>query len=459
MMKRTVPSKKDPFVRASATSRKHRTSKKSRKFANSKIPVLATIPSPSSEGQNTLRSTLVDLNKTEMLSKYPIVKQLKMAHLGLRPKMIPKKTVLRFTEEIYESIGKLSKRQFKANFRDENGFSTYVHKFFKKKLDQGRGGIKKCEQTITNFLYSIDIYKENCLLCLLSGQLLAEMYGSELLIFVSELRMMIQTETRKSLLKVLQKKNDLESYNIQYNKVKDIIRVFLASGNMGQSVDSFMQLLLQKYPTINIDFVISYPELLHYTTEIFIHKRQIPRSSPLYPLGSARNPEILKDNVDFINDYDAFRTQNMVTLDESQANILEDCRFRIANLSHTFVDMIMEDAKMGTYSSSVKLKTLLTENLKKKSIDLLTALANEDKQGWFRLLLIDTPGREDNEEWLRMVSEWRLTSSRVMDEGYLESMDPWEDDPVTKLTKLVLQNKTLIQEVCKLVIYVTSHNV
>lgn len=109
-MKRTVPSKKDPFVRASATSRKHRTSKKSRKFANSKIPVLATIPSPSSEGQNTLRSTLVDLNKTEMLSKYPIVKQLKMAHLGLRPKMIPKKTVLRFTEEIYESIGKLSKR-------------------------------------------------------------------------------------------------------------------------------------------------------------------------------------------------------------------------------------------------------------------------------------------------------------------------------------------------------------
>lgn len=148
--------------------------------------------------------------------------------------------------------------------------------------------------------------------------------------------------------------------------------------------------------------------------------------------------------MDFINDYDAFRTQNMVTLDESQANILEDCRFRIANLSHTFVDMIMEDAKMGTYSSSVKLKTLLTENLKKKSIDLLTALANEDKQGWFRLLLIDTPGREDNEEWLRMVSEWRLTSSRVMDEGYLESMDPWEDDPVTKLTKLVLQNKTLI---------------
>jgi hypothetical protein len=157
------------------------------------------------------------------------------------------------------------------------------------------------------------MYKEQCLLCLLFGQLLAEIYGSDLLIFLSELRMMIQTETRKSLLKVLQKRNDLDSYNIQYNKVRSIISVFLASGNMGHSVDSFMELLLQKYPTINIDFVISYPELLHYTAEIFIHKRQIPKTSPLYNQGSASNPQNLQKNVNFIDDYDAFRTQNMAT--------------------------------------------------------------------------------------------------------------------------------------------------
>lgn len=382
-----------------------------------------------------------------------------MFRLGLRPKMIPRKTVLRFTEEIFESIGKLSKRKFQLNFREENGFSTYVHKYFKNKLDKGRGGIKKCEQTITNFLYSIDIYKEDCKLCLLSGQLLAEMYGSDLLIFISELRMMIQTETKRSLLKVLQKRNDLDTFNIQYNKVKDIISVFLASGNMGQSVDSFMELLLQKYPTICIDFVVSYPDLVHYTAEIFIHKRQIPKDSPLYQAGGGNNPAMLQDNVNFIDDYEIFRTQNMVTMDNTLADILEDCKFRIANLCHSFVDMIMEDAQMGTYSSAVKLKTLLNNNLKKKSIDMLTALANEDKQGWFRLLLIESPGKEQNAEWEYLVREWKLASSRVTDEGYLESMDPWEDDPVTKFCKLVLQNKTLISEVCKLVIYVTSHNV
>lgn len=133
--------------------------------------------------------------------------------------------------------------------------------------------MKRCEQTITNFIYSIDTYKEDCLLALLFGQLLAEIYGSDLLIFVSELRMMIQSETRKSLLKVLQKRNDLNTYNIQYNKVRNIISVFLASGNVGHSVDSFMELLLQKYPTINIDFTVTYPQLIHYTAEIFIHKR------------------------------------------------------------------------------------------------------------------------------------------------------------------------------------------
>ena len=199
------------------------------------------------------------MNKTEVLQKYPLSRQLKMAHLGLRPKLVPRQTVLRFTEEIYESIGKLSKRQFQLNFREEHGFSTYVHKFFKEKLENGKGALKKCEQVITNFIYSLDNYKEECLLCLLFGQLLAEIYSSDLLIFVSELRMMIQSETRKSMLRVLTKQSDLDDYQIHYNKVRQVISVFLASGNVGHSVDSFMELLVQKFPTINIDFTISYP--------------------------------------------------------------------------------------------------------------------------------------------------------------------------------------------------------
>ena len=79
-------------------------------------------------------------------------------------------------------------------------------------------------------------------------------------------------------------------------------------------------------------------------------------------------------------------------------------------MSQTFVDMIMEDAQLGTYSSAVKLKSILVENLKKKSVDMLTALAAEDRQGWFRLLLVDNPGLEEATEWEKMVTEWRLAA-------------------------------------------------
>jgi hypothetical protein len=262
---------------------------------------------------SSLQSTLVDMNKSEVLHKYPLTRQLKMAHLGLRPKLIPKQTVLRFSEEIYEEIGKLTKRQFQLNFRDEHGFSTFVHKYFKDKLESGKGALKKSEQVITNFIYSVDNYKEECLLCLLFAQLLAEIFSSDLLIFVSELRMMIQSETRKSTTRYLQKNNDLDGFNIQYNKVRNIIGVFLAKGSMGHSVDSFMELLLQKYPTINIDFTVTYPQLLHYTTEVFIHKRQIPKNSPLYEIAAPNHPSALHSKVNFVDDYDAFKTQNMVT--------------------------------------------------------------------------------------------------------------------------------------------------
>ena len=68
------------------------------------------------------------------------------------------------------------------------------------------------------------------------------------------------------------------------------------------------------------------------------------------------NPQNLQNNVNFINDYDAFKTMNMLTQDNVINDILEDCKCRIANLCTNFVDLITEDAQMGSYSSAIKLK-------------------------------------------------------------------------------------------------------
>lgn len=235
--------------------------------------------------------------------------------------------------------------------------------------------------------------------------------------------------------------------------------VFLARGSMGHSVDSFMELLLQKYPTINIDFTVTYPQLLHYTTEVFIHKRQIPKTSPLFEIAAPHTSAALQSKVNFVDDYDAFKSQNMVTQDETMTDILEDCKFKLSSLSHTFVELIMEESPCKNYNSAVKLKSVLINNLKGKSIDLVCALSNNDKQGWFKLLVIDNPCLEDLTEWDKLVREWRLAASRVTDQAFLESLEPGEDEPITALCKRILQNKVVVSELCKLVIYITSTNV
>lgn len=108
------------FVRASG--------KKKRRMRRSKSPIS--------------NPKLLDINKNEILQKYPLYNKLKMAHLGIRPKKIPLKTVLRFIEEVYEKIGKLSKRKFTYIFREQNGFSNFVHEYFQKKFEKKTGNLK-----------------------------------------------------------------------------------------------------------------------------------------------------------------------------------------------------------------------------------------------------------------------------------------------------------------------------
>jgi hypothetical protein len=206
-----------------------------------------------------------------------------MAHLGLRPKRIPLKTVNRFSEEILEKIGKMSKKKFQYIFREEHGFSHFVHSYFEKKLGATtKGKLKKCENTMINFLYSIELYKEECPLSLIFGQLLAEMYGSDLTIFVSELRMMVQEEVGKNLIKHVSNKPSLDTYKIPFKKIRKIISVFLSKGTMIEhSVESFMQLLIEKHPSLKIDFCVSYKDFLHFTADLFIHKRQVSKNQNL----------------------------------------------------------------------------------------------------------------------------------------------------------------------------------
>jgi len=309
---------------------------------------------------------IIDVNKNEILQKYPIYKFLKMAHLGLRPKRIPLKTVNRFIEEILEKIGKLSKKKFKYIFKEEHGFSTFVLDYFTDKLGStNKGKLKKCEHTIINFLYSIELYKEECPLSLIFGQLLAEMYGSDLTIFISELRMLIQSEVGKSLIKHVSNKPSLDTYRVPFKKIRYIISLFMSKGTMSEhSVESFMQMLIDRFPSLKVDYCLEYKKLLQFTGDLFIHKRQISKDFVNAKNGSVKksNPGTKEiDNLVFMDDYDIFKTKNMQVIDEDYQDLIEICKFRIAELAERFIIVIMEDAMMDSYQNAVRLKSLLTD--------------------------------------------------------------------------------------------------
>jgi hypothetical protein len=154
------------------------------------------------------------------------------------------------------------------------------------------------------------------------------------------------------------------------------------------------------------------------------------------------------DNVVFMDDYDIFKTKNMQSLDEDYQDLIEICKFKIAELAEKFVHIIMEDAMMDSYNNAVRLKSLTTELLKKKSVDLLSALCNEDRKGWFHLLLIEHPSLEDKTIWENLLAGWR----------HLASSGP-TDLEITEFVKEILQNKKLVNEVCKLIVYLTSPSI
>lgn len=403
------------FVRASTTKR--RTAKGNR----SKSPIS--------------NSKLLDINKNDVLQKYPIYHKLKMAHLGLRPKRIPLKTTLRFIEEIYEKIGTLTKRKFSRIFREQEGFSSFVLRYFMLKFDQSKSGnLKKCEHEVVNFVYSVEMYKEESLIAQLFGQLLAEMYGSDLTIFVTELRMSIQREVAKSILKHLNKRPNLDKYKIPYRKLGEIIGIFLTKGTMEHSVDSFMSLLVDKYPSIKVDYCLQYEKFLHFSADLFIHKRQISKGTA-YEL----------QQVVFTDDFDVFKTSNMVTAPEDHLVVRESCKFKITELSDKFVGLIMEDTTITNYHISMRLKNILNDLLRKKAVDMISAISNQDGKGWFNLLVIESPSLEQKAEWDSIQRSWRE----------LISSGPTEFE-ITDFVKRILQNKKLIDQFCKLVIYLTS---
>lgn len=116
--------------------------------------------------------------------------------------------------------------------------------------------MKPCEsvlifnKTILDFIHSVDRYKGESEHVLLFGQLLAEMYEANVIVFIGELRNIIETDCRMSILSHLDKAQNANAIRIPYAKIKSVISKFVLRNSVDNSVELLMEQLKTRYPTV-----------------------------------------------------------------------------------------------------------------------------------------------------------------------------------------------------------------
>ena len=155
-------------------------------------------------------------------------------------------------EEIYAELARLLRKPNSTWEESSESFSVHVHKFFISRFGSHNTTIKSCESVILNFMSSIDFFKSSSPHCLLFGQLLAELYSGSVSIFLVETRGIIEEECGFKILSLLERKNGVEGVKIPYAKIRSIAGKFLVRGGVEAGVETFMEYLREKYPSVGL---------------------------------------------------------------------------------------------------------------------------------------------------------------------------------------------------------------
>ena len=93
---------------------------------------------------------------------------------------------------------------------------------------------------------------------LLFGQLLAEMYEANVIVFIGELRNIVETDCRMTILSQLDKSQNVNAIRIPYAKIKSVISKFVLRNSVDNSVELLMEQLKTRYPTVKRELPASH---------------------------------------------------------------------------------------------------------------------------------------------------------------------------------------------------------
>lgn len=157
-------------------------------------------------------------------------------------------------------------------------------------------------------------------------------------------------------------------------------------------------------------------------------------------------------NVQFVNSYKTFK--NRQTSKAESEVLKEDLRGRVSYFSDRyysanlrFVEVLTSQIRCSRYSVLDNLQRLLRDLIKRKAMSLLEALLARDMDKYHATLLIDRASLNDIDHYTRLT----LMLDDI-DEGSHTYIDTIDD-----IARSMLTQKTLNDEICKLIVVVCDN--
>ena len=113
------------------------------------------------------------------------------------------------------------------------------------------------------------------------------------------------------------------------------------------------------------------------------------------------------------------------------------------------MEVITSQVRCNRFSVIETLQRVLKDVMRRKSLSMLETIFTSAPENWFQLLMIENPTASEVSEFfsLKEMLEAINKDSRT----YFEDMDCF--------VKTILQNKKLNEEICKLMVFITTKDV
>ena len=185
---------------------------------------------------------------------------------------------------------------------------------------------------------------------------------------------------------------------------------------------------------------MGYPEFLSFAVGVFSKKT-----------GATRTGAQATMNVEFVNTYKAYRSKSarQGAGDGDAERAKEECRARVSYFAERFVEMVTGNIRGNKFALVDRLQRVVKTVLKRKALSLVESVMAGNSEAWFGLLGVEEPSGTDSEEYGEVLRKWE----EVRNGGW------GEEEVVDEFVKGILQNRILNEEICKLVIYVTSRKI